>query len=113
MLTVLIDDVRSFRDERPCRLARTSAAGVQLLLSLRATHIDHLWLDHDLGQGDDIWPVVHLLEDAHLAGEPFSIGLVHVQATRPGPAHRIEVSMRRAGYATDRSFDLGMWVRGA
>lgn len=48
-LTVLIDDVRSFRDGRSCRIARTAADGVALLRALRSLSIDELWLDHDLG----------------------------------------------------------------
>jgi hypothetical protein len=41
-LTVLVDDVRSFRDGRPCLVARSSAAGVELLQRLAGTRIDHL-----------------------------------------------------------------------
>ena len=41
---------RSFTDDRPAEVARTSAEGVALLA--RGGHIDELWLDHDLG-GDD------------------------------------------------------------
>jgi len=62
--TVLIDDVRRFRDGRPCLIARSSAAGVKLLEQLHRQRIEHLWLDHDLTGDDTIWPVVHLLEVA-------------------------------------------------
>lgn len=109
-LTVLVDDVRRFRDGRDCEVARTSAQGVRLLTRLRAGHIDHLWLDHDLGGDDTIWPVVRLLEDAHLAGHPFDIGLVHVHAARTGAAHQMVISMRRAAYAVERSYNLRMWT---
>lgn len=105
-LTVLIDDVRRFHDERPCLVARSSAAGVELLNLLRGHRIEHLWLDHDLVGDDTIWPVMRVLEDAHLAGQPFDIGMAHVHASRTGPAHRMGISLRRAGYATDRHFDL-------
>jgi hypothetical protein len=109
--TVLIDDSRVFRDDRTCLVARTSAAAMQLLQELRWRRIDHLWLDHDLGRDDDIWPVMRMLEDAHLHGEPFDIGVVHVHASRSGPAHRMAISLRRAAYSTERSHDLGMWKR--
>lgn len=108
-VTVLIDDTRAFRDGRPCLVARSSAAAVVLLGDLQGARIDHLWLDHDLGGDDDVWPVVRLLEDAHLAGSPYDVGLVHVQASRSGPAHRIGVSMRRLGYPTERPTDLRLW----
>ena len=109
-LTVLVDDVRSFRDARPCRVARTSAEGVEVLQSLRGEHIDDLWLDHDLTGDDTIWPVVRLLEDLSLAGEPLDVGTVHVHASRPGAAHQMLVSLRRAGYTTVRSTSPRVWT---
>lgn len=94
-LTVLVDDVRSFRDGRACLIARTSADGVALRRDLHGRHIDDLWLDHVAGN-DTVWPVVHLLEDMSLDGRPFDIGLLHVHASRAGPAHQMLVSARRA-----------------
>lgn len=79
---------------------------------MRRQHLADLWLDHDLGGDDTIWPVIHLLDDGQLAGEPFDVGLIHIQASRTGPAHRMGVSLRRAEYAVERSHDLRMWVRG-
>lgn len=111
-LTVLVDDVRSFRDGRPCRVARSSAEGVALMTELREQRIQHLWLDHDLVGDDTIWPVVHLLDDAALAGRPFDVGVVHVHASRAGPAHQMQVSLRRAGYVVERSVAAGMWRHG-
>lgn len=105
-LTVLVDDVRSFRDGRPCLIARSSTDGVALLQSLRHRSIDHLWLDHDLIGDDTIWPVVRLLEDAALDGQPFDVVEAHVHASRSGPAHQRVVSLRRAGYPVLRSYDL-------
>ncbi len=109
-LTVLVDDVRSFRDGRPCRVARSSASAVELLVKLRGQCIDELWLDHDLVGDDSVWPVVRLLEDAHLAGEPFDIGVIHVHASRPGAAHQVLVSVRRAGYEAVRSTNPRLWT---
>ncbi len=109
-LTVLVDDVRSFRDGRPCQVARSSAAAVELLRDLRGQRIDELWLDHDLVADDTVWPVVRLLEDAHLAGECFGIGLVQVHASRSGAAHQVLVSLRRAGYTTLRSNNPRLWT---
>ncbi len=109
-LTVLVDDVRSFRDGRPCRVARSSSTAVEFLLGLRDHRIDELWLDHDLVRDDTVWPVVRLLEDAHLAGEPFDIGVIHVHASRPGAAHQLLVSVRRAGYEAVRSTNSRLWT---
>lgn len=110
-LTVLVDDTRSFADGRPARVARSSVGAVRLLEPLWAVRIDDLWLDHDLGGEDTVWPVVRLFEDAFLRQVPYEIGLVHVQASRAGPAHRIGVSMRRIGLSVERSFDLRVWTR--
>jgi hypothetical protein len=60
-LTVLIDDVRGFRDERPALVARSSQEALSLLEGLGSRRIDHLWLDHDLGGADTIRPVVDLM----------------------------------------------------
>jgi len=57
-LTVLVDDVRGFRDERPARIARSSQEALDLLTRLGDRRIDHLWLDHDLVGDDTIRPVV-------------------------------------------------------
>lgn len=107
---ILIDDVRSFRDGRECRVARSSGEGLELLRILRVQRISHLWLDHDLGGNDDIWPVIQALENASLAGVPYDIGLIHVHASRSGPAHRMGVALRRAGYTVERSFDLRLFT---
>lgn len=111
-LVVLIDDVRSFRDDRPCRVARSSSAGDALLEALREEHIQELWLDHDLQGEDAIWPVVHLLDDAALAGRPFNIRTIYVHASRALPAHEVVISLRRAGYAVVRRTALGQWRHG-
>ena len=42
MLTVLIDDVRWFRDGRDCTIARSSQKAIELLNSLKGRHIDEL-----------------------------------------------------------------------
>src|SRR4051794_27018929 len=93
-LTVLVDDVRSFRDGRPCLVARSSAAGVELLQRLAGTRIDHLWLDHDLVGDDTIWPVVRHLETAWETGQPYDIRLVHLHAASSLAAHRMGITLR-------------------
>jgi hypothetical protein len=55
---VLVDDLRSFVDGRLAEVARTSLAGIELLDRHRSHRLDELWLDHDLGDDDTIWPVV-------------------------------------------------------
>lgn len=109
-VVVLIDDVRRFRDDRACLVARSSSAGVALLESLRGGRIDELWLDHDLVGDDTIWPVIRFLERAYLAGAPLAVGQVLVHASRSGPAHEVVVSMRRLGYDVVRVTSLRIFT---
>jgi hypothetical protein len=44
-LTVLVDDVRGFKDRRPSLAARSSPQALRLLDELEGERIDHLWLD--------------------------------------------------------------------
>jgi len=64
-LTVLVDDVRTFRDGRPALLARTSGEALALFDQLADRRIDHLWLDFELIGDDTAQPVVdHLVRTA-------------------------------------------------
>lgn len=94
----LIDDLRSFVDSRRAEVARTSAAGVELLTRHRDGRLDELWLDHDLGGDDTIWPVIEVLEQAAFDDRPFNIGVVVVHSANPGGAARIALVLRRWGY---------------
>lgn len=94
----LIDDLRSFVDGRRAEVARTSAAGVELLTRYRDGRLDELWLDHDLGGDDTIWPVVEVLEQAAFDDRPFNIGVVVVHSANPGGAARTALVLRRWGY---------------
>lgn len=95
---VLIDDLRSFVDGRPADVARTSVAGIELLQRRRAHRLDELWLDHDLGGEDTVWPVIELLERAASEGASFDIGTVYVHSSNPPGARRIVQSLGRLGY---------------
>jgi hypothetical protein len=107
--TVLIDDVRVFRDGRDCVLATSVAEGVAVLRDLQHERIDELWLDHDLGGDETIWPVVRVLEQFALKGTGWDIGVVKIHAQRSGPAYEIGVSLRRVGYRTERVSDLSVF----
>ncbi|MEU1965892.1 cyclic-phosphate processing receiver domain-containing protein [Micromonospora sediminicola] len=95
---VLIDDLRSFVDGRSAEVARTSAAGVELLHRYRDGRLDELWLDHDLGGDDTIWPVVEILEQAAFHERPFDIGVVVVHSSNPGGAAKVAQVLRHWGY---------------
>ncbi len=95
---VLIDDLRSFVDGRKAHVARTSADGIELLGRYRDLHLDELWLDHDLGQDDTIWPVVEVLERAAFEDRAFDIGVVVVHSANPAGAAKIALVLQRWGY---------------
>jgi hypothetical protein len=95
---VLIDDLRLFVDGRAAQVARTSAAGVALLQRYRACRLDELWLDHDLGGEDTVWPVVELLKRAAFDGEAFDIGTVYIHSANPAGAAKVSQVLQRWGY---------------
>ena len=95
---VLIDDLRSFVDGRSAEVARTSSAGVELLDRHRSHRLDELWLDHDLGDEDTIWPVVEVLEQAAFECRPFDVGVVVIHSANPAGAATMAQPLRRWNY---------------
>jgi len=111
-LTVLVDDVRGFRDERPALVARSSRDALTLLKQLGDNRIDHLWLDHDLVGEDTIRPVVDWMVELASSGSPLNVGQIHVHSANVGAGFRVTADLRAAGYLVVRSHSLGMWTRG-
>ncbi len=60
--------------------------------------MDELWLDHDLGGEDTIWPVVEMLERAAFDERPFDIRAVFIHSANPPGAAKIRQALRRWGY---------------
>jgi hypothetical protein len=109
--TVLIDDLRSFVDGRDAEVARTSSAGVELLTGFRGQRLDELWLDHDLGEDDTIWPVVEVLERAAFEGRLYDIGLIFVHSANPAGAAKMVQALGHWGYrvrAANGAAEVGM-----
>ncbi|WP_262285770.1 cyclic-phosphate processing receiver domain-containing protein [Micromonospora sp. MA102] len=95
---VLVDDLRSFVDGRVAQVARTSRAGIEALERPRGQRLDELWLDHDLGDDDTIWPVVEVSERAAFEGRPFDVGVVYVYSANPAGSEKTTQALRRWGY---------------
>jgi hypothetical protein len=95
---ILVDDLRSFLDGRPAEVARGSAAGIELLHRHRRSRLDELWLDHDLGENDTIWPVVELLERAAFEEKPFDIGQILIHSANPAGARKMAQALERWAY---------------
>jgi hypothetical protein len=107
---ILVDDLRSFVDGRSADVARTSAAGVRLLESRRHERLDELWLDHDLGGDDTIWPVVEILERAAFDGRPYDVGVINIHSANPAGATKMAQALRHWGYrvrSASGSADVG------
>lgn len=73
-MIIVIDDLRTFRPEyekEGTLYLRDSKTALEALrvLEARDTYIDEIWLDHDLGGSDTIWPVVEFLETSELVVE--------------------------------------------
>jgi hypothetical protein len=96
--TILVDDLRSFVDGRDAAVARTSAAAIELLERCRNQRVEELWLDHDLGGDDTVWPVVEVLERAAFDARPFDVGVVYVHSANPAGAAKMAQVLRRWGY---------------
>ncbi|MGI5163525.1 cyclic-phosphate processing receiver domain-containing protein [Spirillospora sp. CA-253888] len=96
-----IDDLRPLPGAT--RIARTSREGVLLLKEHRDLDIDELWLDHDLGEDDDILPVVTLLEEAAFQGRPFRIGTIYVHSANPIGAETVVRALSRWNYRVRRT----------
>jgi hypothetical protein len=111
-LTVLIDDVRGFRDERPALVARSSQEALTLLDELGGTRIGNLWLDHDLVGDDTIRPVVNWMVQLASTGSPLNVGQIHIHSSNVGAGHWMRLELEAAGYPVTRNFSLNMWVRG-
>jgi hypothetical protein len=111
-LTVLVDDVRGFRDERPALVARSSQEALTLLDELGGTRIDNLWLDHDLVGDDTIRPVVNWMVQLASTGSPLNVGQIHIHSSNVGAGHWMRLELEAAGYPVTRNFSLNMWVRG-
>jgi hypothetical protein len=96
--TILVDDLRWFVDGRSAEVARTSSAGAQLLERYRGQRLGQLWLDHDVGEDDTIWPVVEVLERAAFDGRPFDVGVINIHSANPAGATKMAQALRHWGY---------------
>ena len=75
---LVIDDQRTFRF--PAVYARTAEEGMVRLVERRWREV---WLDHNLGRGLTIGPVLHLLVDAAGNGNPLPIGVICIHTSDP------------------------------
>lgn len=103
MLIVLVDDLRDFRDGRPAVVLRSSIEALDYLNTHPTGLVDELWLDHDLGPGDDIRPVVTVLERLAFQGTPFPVQRIYVHTANPPAAASMLAGLHRWSYNAIRT----------
>ena len=82
--TVIIDDERTFESvENPAIYIRSSETALTFLEKNKDEHIDTLYLDHDLGDGDDIRVVVNWLAEAENDGHPLDVDIIYAHTMNP------------------------------
>lgn len=104
-LTVLVDDDRVFIEPRDYIVARTSQAALDTLHVLRSNGqvVDELWLDHDLGNGDDVLPVLTMLSELAARNEPYPVRQIYVHSMNRSGADTLMRSLRTYGYPVQRA----------
>ena len=107
-MRVLVDDVRSFLDTRPCVVYRNSADAVIGLrrLAVAAVAVDELWLDHDLGGENTIRPVLALLDELDHAGRRLAVTRAVIVTSNPVGGNVIRLALTRLGYDHERLYSL-------
>ena len=87
---LVIDDQRTFRF--PAVYARTAAEGMSRLAEHEWREV---WLDHNLGTGLTIEPVLRLLEERATCGRPIPIGVICVHTSGPAEGDAMIAALRR------------------
>lgn len=90
MEILVVDDLRRFMKpiDAPITYARNSSDAIALLTKNQKRGYSQLWLDHDLGDEDDIRPVVNWLVEHRPP-----IGRVYVQSMNPVGSEHILKSL--------------------
>lgn len=90
---LLVDDLRTFNGDYPYALAKTVAEALELLEG--ETNYDYIFLDHDLGEGGDIFQVVGWL----LTHGDYPVKTIYIHSSNP-------VGALRMLRALENSFDV-------
>lgn len=106
LTTLLIDDLRSFRDECTPKeglvIARNSADALAYLETHPDEHYSAIWFDHDLGEvdgkDDSTMPALDYLAFRAFTGDPVNVDTVYVHTSNPVGRKQILASLERYGY---------------
>jgi hypothetical protein len=107
-MILLIDDLRTPEQlglPADTIVARTSEAGIDMFWEAygccdSSIPWDEIWLDHDLGPDDDIWPVISEMERGVQYGEMLA-KKVYVHSQNPVGKARMIQALRASGYEVE------------
>ena len=68
-----------------------------LLNRYRDQRLDPVWLDHDRGEDDTIWPVLEVLERAAFEERRLDVGVINIHSTSPAGAAKMAQALQRCG----------------
>ena len=105
---LVIDDERTFPTLSGARYCRSSEGGILALVDMvnkycfhRGPRLDELYLDHDLGETDTIWPVVEYLCTLDEGYKSF-VNHIYVHSMNPPGATKICDWLVSSGYYAKR-----------
>ncbi len=89
-MNILVDDERTITIGKPQVTVRSSRDAIDTLTRIwinqwiaGADPIRELWLDHDLGNDDDIKPVINMLHLWASSMKPLLVGQIRVHSMNP------------------------------
>ncbi len=101
MTVLVIDDLRWFKFE--AEYARTAQEGIDALeIAYGHGGFSEIWLDHDLGMGSTIMPVVNYLCELSFRGRSYPVQRVVVHTANPSGARAMFQTLERYGYNVAR-----------
>lgn len=92
---LVIDDLRNFSFEADYARDSQTGRGMLKIADRIGLHIDELWLDHDLGGSDTIYPVVHWLEEKGFFETPANIGKIYIHTSNPVGRASMKAALER------------------
>lgn len=101
---LLVDDERSFADNREAVITRTSADAISIL---ETQSFDEVWLDFVLKGMDDTAAVAFYIAKRHRAGNPVQVGEFIVHSSAPGAYQLIERILSPLGYTVRPEWETG------
>lgn len=97
MIIVCVDDLRLFGDTfQDCLIHyATNSSDALKFLEENLPLIQEVWLDHDLGDGDEITPVINWLDEKAREGKTDHISCIRILTNNPVGYNKIMLALQR------------------